>query len=202
LITLNGGNCIMTSNFHHSGSSRASEAVDEIDCTHVVIIQGDEPLILPDDLKKFVNAVESSNDYFVWNGVSNILIKEDFKDTSIVKSVANKNGEIIFFHRGNPYISSSDFYKEFSKKVLGLICFEKNTLKKINFLDKTLIETSENIEQLHILMNSIKIKSVELGESYPSVNLIEDALKVQKYLSADEIQIEILNMYNKPSNFE
>ena len=42
-----GGEVLMTKKNHINGTSRASEAVRNIDCTHVSVLQGDEPLILP-----------------------------------------------------------------------------------------------------------------------------------------------------------
>ena len=42
----NGGKVIMTSGNHLNGTSRVAEAIQGIDCSHVVLLQGDEPLLL------------------------------------------------------------------------------------------------------------------------------------------------------------
>ncbi len=39
-----GGKIIMTANTHNNGTSRVAEAVKDIECSHVVLLQGDEPL--------------------------------------------------------------------------------------------------------------------------------------------------------------
>ena len=52
IVIQNGGKVIKTKKFHRNGTSRCAEAVNKINCTHVVIIQGDEPLILPRQIDK------------------------------------------------------------------------------------------------------------------------------------------------------
>jgi len=42
-----GGEVIMTSNTHRNGTTRVAEAAGKIGCSHVVLLQGDEPLLLP-----------------------------------------------------------------------------------------------------------------------------------------------------------
>ena len=42
-----GGEVKETQKKHLNGTSRVAEAVEDIDCTHVIVIQGDEPLINP-----------------------------------------------------------------------------------------------------------------------------------------------------------
>ena len=54
LVKKFGGKTIMTSNNHKNGTSRVAEAIQKIDCSHVVLLQGDEPLILPNQLKVFL----------------------------------------------------------------------------------------------------------------------------------------------------
>ena len=50
-----GGNVKMTSDQHRNGTSRVSEAIQDIEATHVVLLQGDEPLLLPRHVEEFVD---------------------------------------------------------------------------------------------------------------------------------------------------
>ena len=45
-----GGEVKKTYKEHLNGTSRVAEAVEDIDCTHVIVIQGDEPLIQKEHL--------------------------------------------------------------------------------------------------------------------------------------------------------
>ena len=54
LVKSNGGNPIMTSKSHSNGTSRVAEAIKDIDCSHVLVLQADEPLITPKIMEEFV----------------------------------------------------------------------------------------------------------------------------------------------------
>ena len=47
LVKSYGGDVIMTKNRHTNGTSRVAEAITNFDCSHVILLQGDEPLLLP-----------------------------------------------------------------------------------------------------------------------------------------------------------
>ena len=53
LIKSYDGEVFKTSKKHISGTSRVAEAAKKVDASHIVIIQGDEPLMLPAHLKKW-----------------------------------------------------------------------------------------------------------------------------------------------------
>ena len=72
LIKFNKGNVIRTSKSHRNGKSRVAEASNEIDATHIVLIQCDEPLILPNDLRIMVENIKKTTEYDVFNAVAKI----------------------------------------------------------------------------------------------------------------------------------
>ena len=49
-----GGKIIMTSKEHIMASDRVAEAARNLDCTHVINVQGDEILVRPDDLSNMI----------------------------------------------------------------------------------------------------------------------------------------------------
>lgn len=195
LIVKNGGLSILTSEKHHSGTSRSAEAIKGIDCSHAVIIQGDEPLILPEQLQRFVNTMKNHREFDAWNGVSDIENTQDMSDQSIVKCVVNELKRIIFCFRGNPFVSDFGVYQGFTKKMLGLIGFKKATLEGLNMQDQGPVEKEENIEQLQLVCAGYKVYSVNLGASLPSVNLLKDAEKVAHEMATSQVQIDIMKQY-------
>ena len=54
-----GGRCLMTSPAHPAATDRVAEAMRQLDCTHVVNVQGDEILVLASDLERMVSAMEA-----------------------------------------------------------------------------------------------------------------------------------------------
>ena len=47
LVESFGGKVIVTKENHNTGTSRVCEAIKNINCSHVVLVQGDEPLLVP-----------------------------------------------------------------------------------------------------------------------------------------------------------
>jgi len=52
---------IRTSDKHTNGTSRVAEAVASIDCTHVILLQGDEPLLKPDHVGAMIDAMRRAD---------------------------------------------------------------------------------------------------------------------------------------------
>ena len=71
-----GGETKETFNDHKNGTSRIAEAVEGIDCSHVVIIQGDEPLIQSDHLKRITEEIRLNPSIDSWNSTSELNSKE------------------------------------------------------------------------------------------------------------------------------
>ena len=55
-----GGEVILTSSKHKSGTSRIAEAASNIDCSHAMLIQGDEPLLLSKHIDKIAKNIKSA----------------------------------------------------------------------------------------------------------------------------------------------
>jgi 3-deoxy-manno-octulosonate cytidylyltransferase (CMP-KDO synthetase) len=195
LVKNNGGKPIMTLESHINGSSRVSEAVKEIDCTHVLVLQADEPLILPSHLKMFVEKIKMQSQFQVWNAVSDMYDKQDLKNNTIVKCAVNHRKKILFCFRGSPFISNFNCQSKYVKKMLGLIAFKKNAIQEINQTPQDDIEFNESIEQMRIISSNYEMGAVHLGSSLPSVNLKSDAELVLKEMNFNQEQIEILKLY-------
>ena len=57
LVENSKGKTIKTGKHHLNGTSRVAEAIQNIDCSHVILLQGDEPLILPSHINKIINMI-------------------------------------------------------------------------------------------------------------------------------------------------
>ena len=67
-----GGKVIMTGDHHRNGTTRVEEAVRNIECSHVILLQGDEPLLLPSFIDTMIDAIASQPDGDAWNGTGPI----------------------------------------------------------------------------------------------------------------------------------
>ena len=84
-----GGQVKQTYKKHLNGTTRIAEAVEDINCTHVIVIQGDEPLIQKEHLKKLTTAINRNPDIDSWNSISDLDSEKELND------IINKSGKII-----------------------------------------------------------------------------------------------------------
>jgi len=100
-----GGRVIMTSISHKTGMDRVAEAIEHVDCSHIILLQGDEPLILPEDLGRLANAMFKRPAINAWNAVGPIERDADFANDSVIKCVLSQSGRIMFCSRVSPCVS-------------------------------------------------------------------------------------------------
>ena len=186
-----GGEVKQTYRKHLNGTSRIAEAVEDIDCTHVIVIQGDEPLIQKEQLKKLITAIKLNPEIDSWNSISDLNSEKDLNNINIVKAALNEEGQIIYFFRKSP--SYAEFYKQkkYIKKVQGLIAYKKNVLLEITNSKIPIIEKYESIEQLRIIAKGFKIFSVMQKYQVPSINTKEDLKAFYEYMENNPNQYEL-----------
>ena len=61
-VIAHGGKVILTGDHHRNGTSRVAEAVTEIEASHIILLQGDEPLLLPSYVDSLVDAIAKELD--------------------------------------------------------------------------------------------------------------------------------------------
>ena len=187
-----GANVIKTSSNHNNGTSRVAEAIKNIDCSHVVLLQGDEPLILPEQINSFVDSIQKNKEIFAWNGTAPLSNSEELDKNSFVKCVLSKNNDISFFCRRSPFFSDFIDQKLIIRKVMGIIGYEKNFLLNLIKIPPSAIEILESIEQAKIIDNGFKIRSVDIKTALPSVNYFEEAEIVNKQMLENDKQKKII----------
>ncbi len=173
-----GANVIMTSAKHLNGTSRVAEAIENIDCKNVILIQGDEPLILPNDIEYFINNVKNSSNTNAWNATGPIDFETELSKETFVKCSVY-NDKILYCFRKTPSVNNFKAQKKYVRKILGIIAFNKNFLLDIVKVKPTPIEISESIEQMRIIEKGYNLKSIPFSNSQPSINKpseVEDVL--------------------------
>jgi len=191
-----GGKVIMTSDDHKNGTTRAAEAVINIDCTHVVLIQGDEPLILPDQLTTFASTISNRPEVDCWNLTSPVSELTELDDKSTVKCAVAEDGRIIYCFRRSPSHAPLANQLTYMHKIQGLVGFRKGSLLSVSAMPPSIIEESEFIEQMRIVnAGSLLFYSVASQTSLPSINIVGDEVVVIDMLKNDSEQIEIQARY-------
>jgi 3-deoxy-manno-octulosonate cytidylyltransferase (CMP-KDO synthetase) len=178
-----GGKVIMTANTHKNGSTRVAEAIKDIECSHVMVLQGDEPLLLPRHIDLLSKAIESDPDGSAWNITGPLEHSEESDRNSFVKCAVGANDRILYCFRRSPCYSNFEIHKSFIRKMLGIIAYRKDFLLQLTDLPPTPIEIAESIEQMRIVENGYSIRSVPVTPSLPSVNEKYETQIILEYIN-------------------
>ena len=183
-----GGNVVMTSEAHQSGTDRCFEAINKVsvDADVVINIQGDEPFIHPEQIDMVASCFVNP-EVQIATLVKKMSSVEDLFSNTIMKVVMNKNGEGIYFSRqAIPFIRGKepkDWLNHFTfYKHIGIYAYTVNTLKEITALPQSSLELAESLEQLRWIENGYKIKVEITDYESVSVDAPEDLKKLTKYM--------------------
>jgi len=167
-----GGNAVMTSVKHQSGTDRVIEAVKDINCRIVVNVQGDEPYIDPSGIDKLVRAFGKDRKILVGTLAVRFAREDDCSDVNKVKVVTDLNGDALYFSRS---LIPNELGGNFPHmKHLGIYAFRKRFLGIFQQFRKTDLEKAERLEQLRILANGYKIRVIETTRDSIAVDTAED----------------------------
>ncbi len=192
VVTSNGGKVILTDNQHKNGTSRVAAAMQKIDASHVILLQGDEPLLLPSYVDTVFDAISKRPEIDAWNGTGPIAKIEEMDRHSFVKCAVASDGHIMFCFRRGPSHAPIEQQKTFIRKILGIIAFRREFLQQFVRFSPSKAEISDSIEQMRILENGYKLISVPFDESLPSVNEPGEADVVVNYMKSDPSQKALL----------
>ena len=176
---------ILTSKKHKNGTERIYEAYKKIKKKYdlIVDIQGDEPLISPNQIDDVVN--------FHKKNIKEDIILPSLKlrnisSYNIVKVVADKKKNVMFLSRSkvpHNFNKNSNYYL----KHLSIISFLPKALKKFSEHKQTRIEKIEGIELMRALEIGLKIKTTVLRGNNFSVDIKEDLKKAKKFMKQDKL---------------
>jgi len=192
-----GGKVIITSRRHNNGTTRVAEAIAEIDCEYVLLLQGDEPLLLPRHLEAILQAMVLDPDSDAWNATGTIETPEELDRHSFVKCAITSQSRILYCFRRSPAFATFESQKKYIRKVLGLIAYRRNSLLSISNSNPSAIEESESIEQMRLLEYGFRLRSITVHPSLPSVNEPHEAEIVLESTQLDAEQACILKKYTQ-----
>ena len=180
-----GFNTIMTSKKNLTGTDRVAEASKKLDAKVIINVQGDEPLINPNDIKKVIEE-KKKNFNKVICAFTNIRKDEHVNRRTIPKVVINERNELIYISRNSipvTKIKKKDIKINYYKQVC-IYGFNKQELKNFkNFNRKSKLEKIEDIEILRFFEIGSNIKMVKVSNSAVAVDEPSDKKKVEKILN-------------------
>jgi len=195
-----GGNVIMTSTEHTTGTNRCVEAYNivqkelKIDFDAIINIQGDEPLLEPEILISLANCFNDSSTEMA-TLIRPVHDKKELLSTSDIWVVIDKNDNALYFSREiiphfrgahkDDWIEHHAYYKH-----IGMYGFTPKAIKQFASMNQTNLEKAESLEQLRWLENGGKIKVAHTAHHAISVDTQEDLDEVIEIIQKRGIKFD------------
>jgi 3-deoxy-manno-octulosonate cytidylyltransferase (CMP-KDO synthetase) len=185
-----GGFAIMTSVNHTRATTRTAEAMEHIEADTgeqadvVMMVQGDEPLILPETMAETLKYFSDPSVEIV-NVMSRLRTYDQFVDKNNVKVVVNQNNDALYFSREpipSPWRGLEDvpMYMQ-----TGIIAFRRGTLLRFNQMEETRLEQIESVDMNRVLETGGRIRMVLTERITIGVDTPQELKDAEKLMNDD-----------------
>ncbi len=189
-----GGEVMMTSKDHASGTDRLAEVARRIKADWFVNVQGDLPFIQPETIARAVQPMRRDRSIPMGTVGTPIFDEDEWRDPNIVKVLANREGFALYFSRSPiPYVRNNFVdlngnklrrgakRRLWSYRHIGLYVYRRDFLLQFARLRPTALERIESLEQLRALAYGHRIFVAAVDERSVEVDTAEDLAKAEKY---------------------
>ena len=178
-----GGEVMMTSTDHNSGSDRIFEVMAANPGIDIAVnVQGDEPLITPESIDCAINALLSDETADIATLIREIDDESEISNPNVVKVVFDNNQNALYFSRSPiPFHRNKNEAKTYAH--IGLYAYKKEALAKMTSLPQSSLELAESLEQLRALQNGMKIKTQIVGYKPIGIDTPEDVEEFKKIVA-------------------
>ena len=179
----NGGNAILTSNKHKTGTDRIFEAYQKLNLVNIDFImnlQGDEPAINIQDIVN-LNQMMINHKAKIGTLAAKIKNKLDLANENIVKVITENNLEDDPFSKAKTFLRKSQDALNIYHHI-GIYCYSSEILKNFVELAQSKNEIENRLEQLRALDNNIKINVALANKAPIGVDTEEDYLALKKIM--------------------
>lgn len=172
---------VMTSESCLTGTDRVAEVSDKIEADYYINVQGDEPLINPQDILDVERTIHLSPGDIL-NGYAPIREAEMWRSASIPKVVVGQDGRLLYMSRSPvPGNKTGNFEKGWRQ--ICVYAYPKAALDAfVRQGKKTELEETEDLEILRFLEMGFQVRMVPLSEESVAVDHPEDVQKVIRKL--------------------
>ncbi len=187
-----GGQVVLTSASHKSGTDRLAEAIQKIEqqenkhYTIVVNVQGDEPFIQPEQIEQLLHNF-TQPDCEISTLIKKIETNEQIWNPNLPKVTYSLSGRALYFSRSPiPYIRNHP--KEVWEKHhtffrhIGMYGYKKEVLLALSKLPASHLEKAESLEQNRWLENGYQIFVKETFTDSIGIDTPEDLARAEDWL--------------------
>lgn len=188
-----GGEAVMTSEAHRSGTDRCREAYANCgsDATVIINIQGDEPFIDPRQIRSLTECFTADADCRIATLVRRFdpaLGWDALFNPNTPKVVLDKQGNALMFSRSiipyvrnhpwQEWIESAEFFTH-----VGMYGYRADTLAEITRLPQSPLEIAESLEQLRWLQAGYRIATAVTDIPTIGIDTPDDLARAEAMLS-------------------
>ena len=191
-----GGKAVMTADTHERASDRCAEALLKIEAETgqkadiVVMLQGDEPMIVPEMIEQAVEPLLNDASILISNLMAEMKTREEHEDPGEVKVVVDLNNFALYFSR-EPIPSRKKGVQDVPMlKQVCIIPFRRDFLLEYAQLAPTPLEIIESVDMNRILEHGLKIKMIMTRHESYSVDTPEDLQRVDACMENDPLIVE------------
>ena len=190
-----GGEVVMTSKDHASGTDRLAEVARKIKTDLVVNVQGDLPFIHAETITRALRPMKRNQAIPMATVCTPIADADEWRNCNIVKVVMDRSGFALYFSRSPiPYYRNHNVTLDGSSagvsgqtvighRHVGLYVYRREFLIKFARLRPTALEQIESLEQLRALAYGYKIYVAQVEETSVEVDTAADLESAERYLS-------------------
>lgn len=175
-----GGRVFYSQQVHESGSDRIAEALQEVDASLIVNVQGDEPFQQQEMHRALLKAFsdESVQVASLYHSIS----EAEAVNPAAVKVVIDSNGDALYFSRALiPFNRDATLGGDY-KKHIGIYAYRREVLLEFTRWPKSQLEQLEMLEQLRLLERGRKIRMVKTAQQPISIDTHEDLDRARDFL--------------------
>lgn len=194
-----GGEAVMTSPHHATGTDRLAEAARATDAQIVVNVQGDEPMLDPRGIEAALEPMLREPQLEMATLSLPLASADEMLSPSVVKVVSDTRGDALYFSRSPiPFVrlpgapadaraaAQQAVARGLARKHVGLYVYRREALLRFATLPESPLEQAEGLEQLRALQNGMRIRVVAAeGEAGLAVDTQEDLDRVRALMGKE-----------------
>ena len=179
-----GAEVSLTSSQHASGTDRIAEVARNLrSVTHIINVQGDEPLIEPKLIDRLATALRRDRTLEMITAAHPFENAAKASSPHQVKVIVDLRGNALYFSRfAIPFLRDRSAPVKYLRHQ-GIYGFRRKTLLQFVKWKSTPLERAESLEQLRALENGVRVYVLITKHGSPGVDTLEDAVALERKLA-------------------
>ena len=177
-----GGEAMMTSPAHPSGTDRIAEVAAKVPADIYVNVQGDLPFIDPADLDALAAPMRADGEIAMATLATPIADVHEWHNPNVVKVVCDARGNALYFSRAPiPWPREGAAPPAEALRHIGVYAYRRDFLLRFARLEPGVLEALEKLEQLRALERGFRIRVVASVAPSLEVDTAEDLTRARTH---------------------